>query len=126
MQSHYHWDHLGDPSTFPNATDIIVGPGFSEEFFPGGQPIPDCPILPQYYENRKLREISAAEFTLKFGTFPAFDYFGDGSFYLIDSPGVSSTFPDRCGTVDDDVKSDFPSIACCGAHICARQNYNRS
>src|SRR5690349_3304101 len=26
--SHWHWDHIGDPSTFPSTTDLIVGPGF--------------------------------------------------------------------------------------------------
>ena len=88
LRSHYHWDHLGDPSTFPNSTEVVVGPGFGEEFLPGGQPVPDSPILSKYYENRNLREISNEEFDQKFGTFPAYDYFGDGSFYLIDSPGV--------------------------------------
>lgn len=85
--SHHHWDHLGDPSTFPHSTDIVVGPGFYEEFFPGGQPIVDSPIRKEYYENRHLREISAKEFNLNIAGFPAFDFFGDGSFYLIDSPG---------------------------------------
>jgi hypothetical protein len=86
--SHSHWDHLGDPSTFPSSTDIIVGPGFRAEYFPRGQPIPDSPIKKEYYENRNLREISAAEFDINIAGFPAFDYFGDGSFYLMDSPGV--------------------------------------
>jgi len=66
----------------------VVGPGFSDKFFPGGQPEPDSPIRKEYYENRKLREISSAEFNLNIAGFPAFDFFGDGSFYLIDSPGV--------------------------------------
>ena len=26
--SHSHWDHIGDPSTFPGSTDLVVGPGF--------------------------------------------------------------------------------------------------
>jgi glyoxylase-like metal-dependent hydrolase (beta-lactamase superfamily II) len=35
-----------------------------------------------------LREISfEGSNTLRIGKFPAFDYFGDGSFYLLDSPG---------------------------------------
>ena len=86
--SHSHWDHLGDPSTFPSSTDIIVGPGFSEEHFPGGQPETDSTIKQEYYENRRLREISVGEFNLNIAGFPAFDYFGDGSFYLVNSPGV--------------------------------------
>lgn len=26
--SHHHWDHVGDPSTFPGSTGLVVGPGF--------------------------------------------------------------------------------------------------
>jgi len=38
--------------------------------------------------DRNLREISfEGPKSLKIGQFPAFDYFGDGSFYLLDSPG---------------------------------------
>ena len=32
--SHWHWDHIGDPSTFPNFTDLVVGPGFKDNCFP--------------------------------------------------------------------------------------------
>ncbi|KAF2111506.1 beta-lactamase-like protein [Lophiotrema nucula] len=87
--SHSHWDHLGDPSTFPTSCDIVVGPGFLEDCFPDGleQPEPDCWIKREYYENRKIREIKAEQFQLDIAGFPAFDYFGDGSFYLLNSPG---------------------------------------
>jgi hypothetical protein len=67
---------------------VIVGPGFGEEFFPDGKPEEDSPILPSYYANRTLREISEAEFNLDIAGFAVYDYFGDGSFYLINSPGV--------------------------------------
>jgi hypothetical protein len=67
---------------------VIVGPGFKEEFFPDGKPEEDSPILPSYYANRTLREISKAEFNLDIAGFAVYDYFGDGSFYLINSPGV--------------------------------------
>lgn len=91
--SHSHWDHLGDPSTFPTSTDIVVGPGFLEEEFTDGlsRPEPDSDIKKEYCENRKVREIRAEQFELKIAGFPAFDYFGDGSFYLVDSPGVHLT-----------------------------------
>lgn len=36
---------------------------------------------------REVREIAFDDAGLKVGAFPAFDYFGDGSFYLLDSPG---------------------------------------
>ena len=33
--SHWHWDHTGDPSTFPDTTDLVVGPGFKANMMPG-------------------------------------------------------------------------------------------
>lgn len=36
--------------------------------------------------NRELREVRF-DTDVKIGQFPAFDYFGDGSLYLLDSPG---------------------------------------
>ncbi|KAL4945771.1 hypothetical protein BDV06DRAFT_219015 [Aspergillus oleicola] len=87
--SHWHWDHIGDPSTFPPSTDLIVGPGFKDAMLPGYPSNPDSPIRESDYNNRTLREISftPGSQTLKIGLFPAYDYFGDGSFYLLDSPG---------------------------------------
>ncbi|KAK1464720.1 metallo-beta-lactamase superfamily protein [Colletotrichum melonis] len=87
--SHWHWDHIGDPSTFPKTTDLIVGPGFKAAMLPGAPANPESPILEKDYVGRNLREISFEEGpqTIRIGRFPAFDYFGDGSFYLLDSPG---------------------------------------
>ncbi|KAF4907506.1 Cytochrome P450 monooxygenase mpaDE [Colletotrichum fructicola] len=86
--SHWHWDHIGDPSTFPVTTDLIVGPGFKDAMLPGAPANPESPILEMDYVGRTLREISfEGSQTLRIGGFPAFDYFGDGSFYVLDSPG---------------------------------------
>ncbi|KAL2832584.1 beta-lactamase-like protein [Aspergillus cavernicola] len=86
--SHWHWDHIGDPSTFPPSTDLIVGPGFKKAMLPGFPANPDSPLLESDYTNRTLRELTFTEAgTLQIGQFPAFDYFNDGSFYLLDSPG---------------------------------------
>ncbi|KAI4245863.1 MAG: hypothetical protein LQ352_006508 [Teloschistes flavicans] len=84
--SHYHWDHTGDPSTFPPSTDLVVGPGFKKAFTPGYPKNQDSPIRESDYQGRNLREIS---FDSKFqiGGYAALDYFEDGSFYLLDSPG---------------------------------------
>jgi glyoxylase-like metal-dependent hydrolase (beta-lactamase superfamily II) len=84
--SHWHWDHLGDPSTFEKNTALIVGPGFKENFTPGWPKKEDSPIRESDYEGRELKEISFDQ-GLKIGRFDAVDYFGDGSFYLLDSPG---------------------------------------
>ncbi|KAJ9634498.1 hypothetical protein H2199_008955 [Coniosporium tulheliwenetii] len=86
--SHWHWDHIGDPSSFPPSTDLIVGAGFKEAMLPGYPADPESPIRESDYEGRTLREIAFdGPNTLRIGQFPAFDYFGDGSFYLLDSPG---------------------------------------
>lgn len=84
--SHWHFDHIGDPSTFEKSTALIVGPGFKDAFTPGYPANVDSPIRESDYEGRELREITFSQ-GLKIGHFDAFDYFGDGSFYLLDSPG---------------------------------------
>lgn len=42
--SHWHWDHIGDPSTFPSSTDLIVGRGFKNAMLPGAPENPDSPV----------------------------------------------------------------------------------
>ena len=84
--SHFHWDHIGDPSRFGTNTAIIVGPGFKEKFTPGYPANPAASIRESDYEGRELREIAFSQ-GIKIGNFDAFDYFGDGSFYILDSPG---------------------------------------
>ncbi|CAE6413632.1 unnamed protein product [Rhizoctonia solani] len=86
--SHHHWDHTGDPSLFPSTTTLTVGPGFKATMLPGYPTDPNSSILESAYKDRELVEISfekSPEFRI--GQFRAFDYFGDGSFYLLDSPG---------------------------------------
>ncbi|KAM3089399.1 hypothetical protein ACMFMG_000998 [Clarireedia jacksonii] len=84
--SHYHFDHIGNPSLFPPSTSLIVGPGFKSAKLPGYPTNQESPILESDYEGRELREIEFDQ-QLKIGRFNAFDYFGDGSFYLLDAPG---------------------------------------
>ncbi|KAF1952400.1 Metallo-hydrolase/oxidoreductase [Byssothecium circinans] len=85
--SHGHWDHIGDPSTFPPTTDLVVGPGFKAALLPGAPANPASPILESDYTGRNLREISFTADAPSIGQFPAYDYFRDGSFYLLDTPG---------------------------------------
>jgi glyoxylase-like metal-dependent hydrolase (beta-lactamase superfamily II) len=84
--SHNHFDHIGDPSTFPPTTDLIVGPGVQAASWPGWPRNPDAGVLDSDIEGRVVREISFDQ-NLKIGRFDAFDFFGDGSFYLLDAPG---------------------------------------
>ncbi|KAL2882020.1 hypothetical protein SGCOL_002760 [Colletotrichum sp. CLE4] len=85
--SHWHWDHIGDPSRFPQSTSLIVGPGFKNILTPGYPTNPESPVLESDFAGRELRELNFAESTIKVGSFPAIDYFGDGSFYILDAPG---------------------------------------
>jgi glyoxylase-like metal-dependent hydrolase (beta-lactamase superfamily II) len=84
--SHWHWDHTGDPSTFPSSTSLIVGPGFKKNFLPAFPKNQESPLKETDFQDREVREISFPG-DLKIGRFNAFDHFGDGSFYLLDSPG---------------------------------------
>ncbi|KAG9093814.1 hypothetical protein FS749_013681 [Ceratobasidium sp. UAMH 11750] len=106
--SHLHDDPYaslssGYPSLFPSTTSLTVGPGFTKALAPGYPTNPDAFILESTYKSRELVEISfddKAELLL--GRFRAIDYFGDGSFYLVDSPrhaighicGLARTTPD--------------------------------
>lgn len=81
-----HFDHTGDPSTFPSTTALIVGPNFTSTFVPAYPANPTSPIRESDYAGRELREIIFNQ-GIVIGDFKAFDYFGDGSFYLLDAPG---------------------------------------
>lgn len=87
--SHHHWDHTGDPSTFPHSTELVVGPGFKDAHLPGYPTRKEATLMDTDFVGRDLREISfnGERGGFKIGRFNAFDYFGDGSFYLLDTPG---------------------------------------
>lgn len=51
--SHWHWDHTGDPSLFPNSAELIVGPGFKEAFMPGYPAKKESPMLETDFEYAK-------------------------------------------------------------------------
>ena len=88
--SHSHWDHIGDPTIFPSTTDLVVGPGFKKKFTPGYPVDPTSALNENAWENRTLREISASDFEdsgIRVGDLQALDYFGDGSVFLLNTPG---------------------------------------
>ncbi|KZT21550.1 hypothetical protein NEOLEDRAFT_1222530 [Neolentinus lepideus HHB14362 ss-1] len=77
----------GDPSTFPSSTELVIGPGTKDAFFPPYPKNPDSTLLASDFQGRKVTELTTEDFTLSIGGFAAYDYFGDGSFYLLDTPG---------------------------------------
>ncbi|KAI1376408.1 beta-lactamase-like protein [Hypoxylon crocopeplum] len=85
--SHAHFDHTGDPSIFDPSTALIVGPGVKENIFPGYPTNPAGHIAESDYVGREVRQLDFSDSTIKIGKFSAIDYFGDGSFYFLDSPG---------------------------------------
>ncbi|KAJ0115522.1 hypothetical protein J7T55_012802 [Diaporthe amygdali] len=88
--SHAHIDHVGDPSVFPPSTELVVGPGFKSNYIPGYPANPDGMVLDSAFLGRSVRE-------LEFGTenpameniggFRAVDFWGDGSFWVLECPG---------------------------------------
>ncbi|CAG8955413.1 hypothetical protein HYFRA_00010277 [Hymenoscyphus fraxineus] len=86
--SHWHFDHIGDMSTFPPSTRIIVGPGFSKAKLPGYPSDPDSSLLETDYASHELVELDFLN-SIKIGNFQAHDYFptSPGSLYLLSVPG---------------------------------------
>ncbi|KAF2397487.1 hypothetical protein EJ06DRAFT_498590 [Trichodelitschia bisporula] len=84
--SHWHWDHTGDPSLFPKHAELVVGPGFKKNFMPGYPSQPRAVMLESDFEGRNVREISFSS-NFKLGRYEAHDFYGDGSFYLLNVPG---------------------------------------
>ncbi|KAF2740282.1 Metallo-hydrolase/oxidoreductase [Polyplosphaeria fusca] len=84
--SHWHWDHHGAPEKYPPSVEIVVGPGFREHFIPAYPTVPDAIFLDANFANRTVREVFFDD-AFKIGNFRAHDFFGDGSFYLLDTPG---------------------------------------
>ena len=84
--SHNHFDHIGDPSTFPPSTELVVGPGVKAASWPGYPRHSEAGVLDSDVQGRVVREVSF-DVGLKIGRFDALDFFGDASFYLLDAPG---------------------------------------
>lgn len=78
--SHHHFDHRGDVARFPPATKLIVGPGLLEAYL-------HSEVHESEIRGRKIVRLEEAHFDLNIGGFSGYDAFGDGSFYLLSSPG---------------------------------------
>ncbi|KAI1120048.1 beta-lactamase-like protein [Nemania abortiva] len=85
--SHLHWDHTGNPSKFPSSVKIVVGPGITESHMPGWPQVATAAFNEADVAGHEIVEISEDQFTLEVGGMPAYDYFGDGSFYLLSAAG---------------------------------------
>ncbi|EWZ38691.1 hypothetical protein FOZG_10237 [Fusarium oxysporum Fo47] len=103
--SHHHWDHIGDPSTFPSTTSLIVGSGFKDEFLPAYPENPDSPLTQDAILGREVVEPDfKGTDIIQIGGYAAVDYFKDGSFYFLDTPGhtIGHVSALACTTAGDD------------------------
>ncbi|KAM3419578.1 hypothetical protein BST61_g2917 [Cercospora zeina] len=67
---------------------LALGPRFKELLLPGAPTNPKSPISESAWHGRELFELDFKQpDTIRIGQFPAIDYFGDGSVYLLNSPG---------------------------------------
>lgn len=83
--SHCHWDHIGDAHMFPNAT-IFLG-SESAYLFPGYPEDKKSLFSKDWFPWDRVKYLSSDDW-FPLGPFPrAFDFYGDGSLYLIDAPG---------------------------------------
>lgn len=69
---------------------LVVGPGIIEKYMPGWPTVPKAEfhLADVEYGTRPVVELSKDMFTLDVGGLRAYDYFEDGSFYVLDAPGV--------------------------------------
>lgn len=88
IYSHHHFDHVGDTTKFPGTTKLLVGPGYKKKYLPGYPVDPkSAETTSDLYEGRETVEVDFTEKVLNMGDFEAYDYFGDGSFHLLNTPG---------------------------------------
>ncbi|KAJ7815495.1 hypothetical protein B0H14DRAFT_3476122 [Mycena olivaceomarginata] len=82
--SHSHFDHIGDMSKWPNTTNLVIGPGTNRSLYPE---FPDSTLQASDFAGHNVTELNFDNTNLTFSGLPAIDYFGDGSFYLLNTPG---------------------------------------
>ncbi|KDQ62401.1 hypothetical protein JAAARDRAFT_30309 [Jaapia argillacea MUCL 33604] len=84
--THVHWDHVGDPNPFTNAT-FLVGEESRSLFDPGYPADPKSAFAADLLPLDRTKFLSK-ETWAPLGPFPhALDFFGDGSLYIVDAPG---------------------------------------
>ena len=125
VYSHLHFDHVGDISKFPNA-QLIVGPGSTETTSPGYPEKELSPFMSSALNHPNVRELSRTKDKwVTIAGFPAYDFFGDGTFFLCDAPGhmagnmmaLARTGQDEWIAMGGDCCHDRKLFASCGYSI---------
>lgn len=106
--SHKHFDHFGNLDTLASFDPlVVVGPGTLGTIGKGYPKDEKSPWPTKWLEERRIAELPSAESKghWKIGDKDrswqpvacfqeGVDWFGDGSFWLISAPGVSTCYPD--------------------------------
>jgi hypothetical protein len=74
---------MGSPNLFPHSTNLCYGKGTG--VFPAYPESPNSNLNAADFVGRNCIEIDCKD--LQIGPFPAHDFYGDGSLYLLDTPG---------------------------------------
>ncbi|KAJ7495957.1 beta-lactamase-like protein [Mycena galericulata] len=82
--SHSHFDHIGDMSKFPNSTNLVIGSDTDTSTFPEN---PNGTLLASDFAGHTVTKLDFTKANLTFSGLKAIDFFGDGSFYLLNTPG---------------------------------------
>lgn len=119
--SHTHFDHVGDATLLPSTCQIVVGPGVLEKCLPGYPKDPNSPLCGDAFENRDLHGLDFSKATMTIAGLLALDWFGDGSFYILDTPGhaighISALARTQVGDQTHGVIDTFMLLACDVCH----------
>ena len=141
--SHQHFDHIGDIGALPKGVDVICGPGTLEKISPGYPADQASPWRGKWLEARDFFElpptcetrswdgaiavcVSPVVVERKWQHLACFDHavdwFGDGSLWIVDTPGV------RVQLSPSAFKTDWLShvAALYRAYQCARSSHVQS
>jgi glyoxylase-like metal-dependent hydrolase (beta-lactamase superfamily II) len=86
--SHLHWDHVGDAAPFSSAK-IVIGAPAKAELETDVYPKNPAGTITAFPEGREFLYLDYTQRAITpFATFErAIDFYGDGSLYIVDTPG---------------------------------------
>lgn len=111
ISSTRHFDHSGNISRLNPSTDLIVGPGFKDRFFPGYPAKEDSGLFEADFKDRNVIEAPFSD-DYKVGGYQAYDYFGDGSLVILNVPGHTT------GHISALVRTTPDSFVFLGGDVC--------
>lgn len=85
--SHMHFDHVGDATRLPSSCKAVVGPGVVSQCLPGYPENPGSQLCGDAFRDREVHELDFSKATITIAGLQALDWFGDGSFFILDTPG---------------------------------------